>query len=95
MGKTMISARVDDELNARIEALAESSQRSKAFLISEALQNYVDRQNRLEAAIAEAVAGADVAAHWHSHGSVAKWANAVGTAAEVPLPEPDVYRPKT
>jgi predicted transcriptional regulator len=94
MTKTMISARVEKELNTQLEALAESKQRSKAFVITEALQNYVDRQNWLEECIAEAIVEADKTEHWHSHESIEKWVNSLGTENELPPPEPDIYRPK-
>ena len=58
MPKAMISARVDDELNKSLEAIAASTKRSKAYLISEALELYVQKhawmQERIDAAIKEA-----------------------------------------
>lgn len=38
----MISVRLPEEMERRIERLAQSTQRPKSFFIKEALQNYLD-----------------------------------------------------
>jgi len=38
----MLSVRVPKEMEARIERLAQSTQRSKSFFVKEALANYLD-----------------------------------------------------
>ena len=50
-----ISARIPEKLGAELEALAEATRRSKAFLVTEALQDYVHRQAWLVKRIDEAV----------------------------------------
>ena len=46
MNKTMISARIPEKLGDDLEALAEATKRSKAFLLTEALEDYVaDRKS--------------------------------------------------
>lgn len=91
MPKTMISARVDDDLNKSLEALALSSKRSKAFLISEALELYVQKhawmQERIDAAIKEA----DESGEYISHEAMMRWMRSWGTGNELPPPEPDVH----
>ena len=47
MTKTMISARIPEKLGQELEALAEATRRSKAFLVTEALEDYVGRKARL------------------------------------------------
>jgi predicted transcriptional regulator len=94
MTKTMISARVDVALNEKLDAMAVASQRSKAFLITEAIEDYVDRQAYLEECIAEAVKLADTSEHWISHEAMEKWMDSVGTENALSPPEPDIYKPK-
>ena len=38
----MLSIRLPEEMEARINRLAESTQRSKSFFVKEALRNYLD-----------------------------------------------------
>jgi RHH-type transcriptional regulator, rel operon repressor / antitoxin RelB len=94
MTKTMISARVDVELNEKLEALAVSTQRSKAFLITEAIEALVEREAWLEERIAEAVKLADNTEEWISHEAMEKWVNSLDSDNPLPPPEPDVFRPK-
>ncbi len=90
MTKTMISARVDLELNEKLEALAVSTQRSKAFLITEALEALLDKQAWLEERIAEAVKRADESDERISNESMMAWLDSWGTDNPLPPPEPDV-----
>jgi RHH-type transcriptional regulator, rel operon repressor / antitoxin RelB len=92
--KTMISARVDAELNDKLEALAVSTQRSKAFLITEALEALVAREAWLEERTADAVKFADNTEEWISHEAMEKWVNSLDTDTPLPPPEPDVSRTK-
>jgi RHH-type transcriptional regulator, rel operon repressor / antitoxin RelB len=94
MSKTMISARVDVELNEKLEALASSTQRSKAFLITEALEALVAREAWLEERISDAVKFADNTEEWISHEAMEKWVNSLDTDTPLPPPEPDVFRSK-
>ena len=41
-GVQMLSIRLPEEMEARINRLAESTQRSKSFFVKEALNNYLD-----------------------------------------------------
>ena len=41
-GVQMLSIRLPEEMEARINRLAESTQRSKSFFVKEALTNYLD-----------------------------------------------------
>jgi RHH-type transcriptional regulator, rel operon repressor / antitoxin RelB len=93
MTKTMISARVDAELNEKLEALAASTQRSKAFLINEAIDALVQREAWLEERIADAVKIADNSEEWISHEAMEKWVNSLDSDNPLPPPEPDVLRP--
>lgn len=52
---TLLSVRIGDELKAKLEALAEATQRSKSFLAIEALERYVERESWQVAAIREGI----------------------------------------
>ncbi|MGQ0483788.1 MAG: CopG family ribbon-helix-helix protein [Hyphomicrobiales bacterium] len=95
MSKTMISARVPEKLNDEIEALAEATRRSKAFLITEALEDYVKRQAWLVKRIDEAVREADESGEYISHEAMAAWLESWGKPDELPPPEPDIFKKKS
>jgi RHH-type transcriptional regulator, rel operon repressor / antitoxin RelB len=94
MTKAMISARVDEKLNEELEKLAASSRRSKAFLITEALENYVEREAWINKKIDQDFRAADESGKWISHEAMEKWIMSLGTANELPKPEPDVFKEK-
>ena len=86
MAKTMISARIPEKLNEDIESLAEMTQRSKAFLVTEALEDYVSRKAWLVKRIDEAVKDADENGDWVSEDDMEAWLMSLGTADKLPLP---------
>ena len=92
MTKTMISARVDEKLNADLEKLAASSRRSKAFVITEALEKHVAHEAWLMQRAEEAFRKADEVGEWISNESMMKWLKSWGTANELPPPEPDIFK---
>jgi predicted transcriptional regulator len=42
---TVLTIRVDDQIKSELESLAERTQRSKSFLASEALKDYLARES--------------------------------------------------
>jgi predicted transcriptional regulator len=94
MAKTMISARVDVALNKKLEDLAEASQRSKAFLITEALEALVAREEWFEERVAQAVKVANDTEHWISHEAMGQWIDSLGADSSTQAPKPDVHRPR-
>ena len=58
---TTMTVRLDDEVKARLDRLAEATQRSKSFLAAEAIREFVDlnawQLSEIQAALAEADAG--------------------------------------
>lgn len=92
MSKTMISARIPEKLSAEIEALAESTKRSKAYLITEALEDYVQRKAWLVGEINDAVREADESGEFVSHEAVKIWLASLGTDDPLPPPEPDIFK---
>jgi RHH-type transcriptional regulator, rel operon repressor / antitoxin RelB len=94
MTKTMISARVDERINEDLEKLSSSFNRSKAYLITEALEDYIDRQAWIIKKAERAFAEADQSGEWISHEAMEKWLMSWGTENELPPPEPDIFEPK-
>jgi RHH-type rel operon transcriptional repressor/antitoxin RelB len=94
MAKSMISARIPEELEAKLEALAISSNRPKGFLLTEALERYVEREAWQLRKIDEAVRAADESGAFISQEAMERWILSWGTDAELPPPEPDVFKPK-
>jgi RHH-type transcriptional regulator, rel operon repressor / antitoxin RelB len=88
MTKTMISARVDSELNQSLERLAASARRSKAFLITEALEDYVNRQAWLKERLEAAVKAADESDEYVDHEDMMTWLKSWGKLDELPPPVP-------
>ncbi len=89
MATTVLSVRVPEELEERLEFLARATKRSKAYLAVEALGEYVKRNawraKELHAAIAEADRGAFI-----SHEAMVAWADSLGSDEELAPPRPDV-----
>jgi RHH-type transcriptional regulator, rel operon repressor / antitoxin RelB len=94
MTKTMISARVDEKLNQDLEKLAASSRRSKAFVITEALERYIQHEEWINKKIDDDFNAADASGEWISHEAMEKWIMSLGTANELSPPEPDIFKAK-
>ena len=94
MTKTMISARIPQKLSQELEALAAQTKRSKGFLLTEALENFVARETWMAKKIDAAAKSADETTKWHSHESVSKWIMSWGTDNELPKPAPDIFTEK-
>jgi predicted transcriptional regulator len=92
MTKTMISARIPEKLGNEIEALAESTRRSKAFVITEALEDYVKRRAWQMKRIDDAVREADKSGEYISHEKMEAWMLSLGSPNELPPPQPDIHK---
>ena len=91
MTKTMISARIPEKLSNELDALATQTKRSKGFLLTEALEDYVNREAWIAKKIDAAVKAADEATEFYSQEVVEKWFLSLGTENELPHPEPDIF----
>ena len=87
MTKTMISARIPEKLAEDLAALAETTRRSKAFLVTEALEDYVSRQAWLAKRIEDAVKEADENGEYVSEEDMTAWLQSWGEAEEAQLPK--------
>jgi predicted transcriptional regulator len=92
MTKMMISARVDERLNEGLEKLAAMTRRSKAFVITEALEKHIAHEAWLMEQGEEAFRKADAVGEWISNEAMMKWMKSLGTKNELPPPEPDIFK---
>lgn len=85
----VVTARLDEKLAGELDSLATSMRRSKAFLISEAVANYVAVNAWQVRAIEEAMADVRRGGPTIPHDKVMAWLESWGTAEELPPPEAD------
>ena len=89
MPATVLSVRVPDELNDQLDTLSRATKRSRSWLATEALGDYVRRNAWKARELHEAVAEADKGS-FVSHEAMVDWVDSLGTAQEKAPPEPDV-----
>lgn len=82
---TVLTFRVDEQLKDDLESLAEATQRSKSFLASEALKNYLAREAWQVAHIQEGMRQVD-AGLTIPHEEVVAWMESLGKTNELPRP---------
>jgi predicted transcriptional regulator len=87
MSTTLVSFRVKSELKAKLDSLAEATQRSKSFLAAEALERYIELESWQVAHIKEGMRQAE-AGLVVSGEDMDKWLASWGTTKELPPPRP-------
>jgi predicted transcriptional regulator len=85
---TTMTVRIAPELNEKLDALARDTKRTKAFLASEAIAAYVDRNAWQIAHIKAGLAEAESGAPSIPHDDIERWMDSWGTDHELPPPEP-------
>jgi predicted transcriptional regulator len=92
--KHAFSIRLPDKLRAEIDAVAEATDRSRAYIVKEAIEEYLENRRRyiaeLDAAKASALKGPN-----YSMEVVSAWLDSLGTDNPLPKPEPDVFPGQT
>ena len=83
---TVLTFRVDEQIKEDLESLAEATQRSKSFLASEALKDYLAREAWQVAHVKEGMRQADEGLTV-SHEEVDAWMASMGTRNELPRPK--------
>ena len=83
------SVRLPDDLRAEVDKMAEATKRSRAFIIKEAVEAYVDEHRAYLAAIDEAIIEADKGV-FISGEKVLAWLEQPDLDA--PAPKPDIFR---
>lgn len=85
------SVRLPEDLRAEVDRIAESTQRSRAFIIKAAVEAYVDEHHAYFNAIDEAIAEADMGV-FISGGKARQWMRDLRANPNTPLPKPDVFK---
>lgn len=71
---TTLTIRIDEQIKGRLDRLAESVDRTKSFLVSRAIEDYLDLNEWQVKAIQKAVSKADSAeANFTDHEDVSAW----------------------
>ena len=91
MTKKMISARIPDELDEKLENFAKSEKRSKSFVIEEALERFIAREEWMVEKMDQAFAESAQSGEWTSHETMVKW---LESDELLPMPEPDIFHKK-
>jgi predicted transcriptional regulator len=81
-----VSVRLDQELDDRLRSVADNLERSRSWVIEQAIREFVDLQSWHLAAIDEGIRDAD-AGRLVAHEDVAAWVESWGKADELPMPE--------
>jgi len=84
----MMTVRLTPELSEKLEALARDTKRSKSYLASEAIENYVDLNAWQVAHIKTALAEDEAGGPGVPHEEAMRWMESLGTDHELPQPEP-------
>lgn len=85
------SIRLPDDLRAEIDRIAEATQRSRAFIIKEAVEAYIAEQRAYDQAIQEALVEANKGV-FVSGKRVQQWLRDLQNDPNTPEPEPDVFK---
>lgn len=81
-----MTVRISPTVSQRLEALARDTKRSKAYLASEAISDFVDRNAWQVARITAALDDARSGAAGIPHDRVETWMDSWGTDQELPRP---------
>ena len=85
---TVMTVRIAPELSEKLNALARDTKRSKAFLASEAIASYVERNAWQIAHIKAGLAEAQRGDPGIPHEEIERWMDSWDTDHELPPPEP-------
>ena len=85
---TTMTVRIPPEVSEKLDALARDTKRSKAYLASEAIASYVERNAWQVARIKESLDGARSGSPGVPHADVERWVRSWGTEGELPRPKP-------
>lgn len=91
MASTPFSIRIDDSIRSELEKICELTDRSKAYITSKAIEEYVARNSWKVEALKKAKQEADKG-EFISHEAMGAWINSLGTDQELPAPEVDIFK---
>jgi len=87
METKVLTAHVPLELADRVDELAERLDRSKGWIVKQALSAWIDQEEERHRLTLEAIASVD-AGRLVDHERVVAWAKSLGTKKPLPLPKP-------
>jgi predicted transcriptional regulator len=91
MASTPFSIRIEGEVRDKLEKICTLTERSKAYITSKAIEEYVERNSwkveALKQAKKEAAKGEFI-----SHDAMGEWINSLDTDKELPAPEVDIFK---
>lgn len=83
---TTLTIRIDDKTKQKLERLAAATSRSKSYLVSAAINEFIATNEWQIRAIEKAVKSADKG-HFVDHEEVVKWVESWGTSEELEPPK--------
>lgn len=90
MASSPFSLRLSPELKERLDAVAESEDRSASYVATKAIEAFLDARDARDAAIKAAIEEADKGIFVSSE-AVDRWMESWGTDNELSMPEPDIF----
>ena len=87
MGTRVLTAHVPDELAERVDEYAKRLERSRGWIVKQALSNWISWEEEKDRLTLEAIE--DVAKHGGiPHDEIEAWAESLGTDNPLPPPQP-------
>lgn len=83
---TTLTIRIDEETKERLERLAEATARSKSYLVTSAINGFIEANEWQVRAIEKAIKSADEG-RFVDHEEVMKWVDSWGTDKEIDPPK--------
>ncbi|WP_055048929.1 CopG family ribbon-helix-helix protein [Devosia sp. A16] len=87
MSTRVLTAHIPEELAEKVDRYAESMERSRAWIVKQALSNWVDWEEEKLRRTLEGLADVD-AGRLIDHEDMVAWANSLGTDKPLPPPVP-------
>lgn len=87
MSTRVLTAHIPEELAEKVDRYAESMERSRAWIVKQALSNWVDWEEEKLRRTREGLADVD-AGRLIEHEDMLAWANSLGTDKPLPPPVP-------
>ena len=91
MASTPFSIRIDDRIRTELEEICELTDRSKAYITSKAIEEYVAHNSWKVESLKKAKHEADKG-EFISHEVMGAWIHSLGTDHELPAPETDIFK---
>jgi len=87
MSTRVLTAHIPEELAEKVDSYAKSMERSRAWIVKQALSNWIDWEEEKDRLTLEAIEAADRDGTI-PHEEVVAWAESLSTANPLPMPKP-------